>query len=665
MSESLLASLEPVLACLPPPFADLAAVDGLRRVARVLPDSLTEGPIGLELRLRSSDQIDLFGGLAPSFPALSELVSSLRSPGSGITWADSRAAVNLAECLERWFEGRGEVEKISRFALIECDAAPEPGSPVPVPSIFLSPKGLAPFGAPPERNAFHTAPRAVVRASAELMGEWADPDVYAAYAQLLARLPDTVEVFAVGAMIPRGRGSSMRIALRGLAAADVGPLLRQSQLRPQADILGDIASSTPADRLALALEVGPGAETRVGLEISPSRDWREASFDAWPEILDHLDRYDVMDTEARDSLQGLLGVHGGMTWGLAHIKVAADDSRLLPVAKAYVGLLRTTESVSSQREPVGGVARRRENPGTREPVIPAVVSALAAIDASLGSSGQWSGEFGVVGDPDGMRKDSSPALTAQGILALWDVGPAAALRERSREHVRRTVLPGGLWRYFANIPADVDDSAMCALALGDDARETAQTGARLLSLQTREGRFPTWFEPGWDPAFDAVTDAHALAWIGASKSTHATAEWLRDIVLAEGESRHLRFYRDALDLHVALCQALDRGVALVGPGVAAAAARAETSLNDGNLSSHRRAQAILVALHGSAPSTAIGAAVDRLVAQQSPDGLWEPEVLYSSRTVGTGLPVIFRSRTVTSALCVAAIWRAHRMRTND
>ena len=97
----------------------------------------------------------------------------------------------------------------------------------------------------------------------------------------------------------------------------------------------------------------------------------------------------------------------------------------------------------------------------------AAAAAVTAIAARLGPRGQWPGWVYADADPTASgRLDLAAPVTALGMLALAGV-PLPGVPEllaRSGRHLELTVLPGGLWRYYANIPPDTDDSAMCALA---------------------------------------------------------------------------------------------------------------------------------------------------------------------------------------------------------
>lgn len=288
--------------------------------------------------------------------------------------------------------------------------------------------------------------------------------------------------------------------------------------------------------------------------------------------------------------------------------------------------------------------------------------ALSCIGAAQGPRGQWSGQLRLDRPPHPTKPDMAPPLTALGMLALAGVPHpvAAEVHARSAAHLNATMRPGGLWRYYADIPADSDDSAICALALdGHPGAATQASQASLLALVGRDGRFPTWFQAGWDPAVDAVANAHIVAALGPQLAPGTTVAWLVDVVERAAEVSCSRYYPDPLDLHVALVRGLGRGVGALAPAVAAAASRARRRLQEREqLSAYRLAQAMVV-LAASAPGDpTVAEAGEALLAAQLPDGNWPAETLFTApNSTGPG-NWHYQSWMVVTALCVRALWLA-------
>ncbi len=331
--------VEAALARLPLSLADARARRSLDAVARALPFSLTTGPLGLEIRLAGPTAVDLFAAAIPGGEAFDALVAALDRPAAATTWEAPGKARDLAAALERWSRREGAIPLVARYLLVEVDAPGNPDRPVAVPSIFLAPRGNRDFprpGQPP--NAFQTSIDSTVMATAELSGGWPDPAAARALEAVVAAIPEEGDLFAIGAMVSRAAGSSIRVAVRRLDADGIHAVLRAADRLREADTLAECARTAPAPRQAIAFEVGPGAERRVGLELSPAHYWEQALLSGWPELLDHLVSHGVADADRAAEALRLVDRGGHPLWGLAHVKVSAVDSALLPFSKLYVGL---------------------------------------------------------------------------------------------------------------------------------------------------------------------------------------------------------------------------------------------------------------------------------------------------------------------------------------
>ena len=285
--------------------------------------------------------------------------------------------------------------------------------------------------------------------------------------------------------------------------------------------------------------------------------------------------------------------------------------------------------------------------------------AVARLAERLGPRGQWPGWVVPDAAPGSRERDLAAPLTALGVLALLglDVPGVEEVIRRSREHIERTVRPGGVWRYYGNIPPDTDDTAMCALALGlDHPLVRGRTASALEATRLENGLFPTWFESGWNPVVDTVPNAHVVAVIGPGPATDVAVAWLLDVVENGREVACSAYYPDPLDLHVALTRAVAAGVEALRPALECAARRVLGRLQDEAMSPYRLAQAVVVAAAGSGPGS--GGATEgarRLVEIARPDGTWPADTLFVCRDLDrTGLKH-YQSEAVVTALCVRAL----------
>ena len=77
----------------------------------------------------------------------------------------------------------------------------------------------------------------------------------------------------------------------------------------------------------------------------------------------------------------------------------------------------------------------------------------------------------------------------------------------------------GVWRYWPRIPPDVDDTALCSLAIGPRALLLFYSNIeRILSNRDAEGRFLTWMMgpglPNFTPDLCPVVNANVISYLG-------------------------------------------------------------------------------------------------------------------------------------------------------
>lgn len=338
-------TLEPVLTeagrRLPDELADAEARLGLTRIGALLPSELADGPLGLELRLAGPKQVDVFAAAVPGSPEFAALQAALGDQRDAAGWSDPCRAAELAETLARWGRREGALPRVARYLLVEIDGPRDAGgaATIAVPSIFLAPRANRDRFVPGQGpNAFQRSPELTTVAAAELAGVWPDPAIAQAFAKVVRAVPSDADVFAVGSMIPRRSGASLRIAIRRLTPDGIRSVLLEAGFPGQAEVLSEIATDCPAPSQAIAFDVGPTAAPRVGLELSPTTNWQLAKTSGWAELVHFVVGMGVAHPARAKRVVDLNDPTGDPLWGLAHIKVAADAGGLLPAAKLYVGL---------------------------------------------------------------------------------------------------------------------------------------------------------------------------------------------------------------------------------------------------------------------------------------------------------------------------------------
>jgi hypothetical protein len=296
----------------------------------------------------------------------------------------------------------------------------------------------------------------------------------------------------------------------------------------------------------------------------------------------------------------------------------------------------------------------------------AILGGLRYVAAQLGPSGQWPSRRHARADlADEGRHEISPFVTGLGVLTLAAVDHplAQTIRRRSRKHLAGTIQPPGLWRYFLDLPLDADTSSIAALALGPDHPWLAERRnvPPLLDARADDGRFRLWLRPGKliPGEIDAVANANVVAVLGERPETERAVRWIGEVVEDGQVVESSWYYRDSLDLALAVQRAADAGVSSLARTARVSALNAAARIEDKpeTLSTHRLAQAVVAAsweVSASASATLLRARL-LLLARQRPDGSWPAGLLY----VGPhppGPPTLWWSSTaVTSSICTAAL----------
>lgn len=243
-------------------------------------------------------------------------------------------------------------------------------------------------------------------------------------------------------------------------------------------------------------------------------------------------------------------------------------------------------------------------------------------------------------------EDPHPPITnALAVLALDACRHprAAALAARTREFLASWMRYPGIWRYRRDLPADVDNVAMSALAVGPHpwlrmGRLWGANVGALLSNRDGEGRFLTWMlnEPGLDNNVDAVVNADVLAYIGDHPETRAAERWV-ETVLADGrEVEDSPYYVDPLDLHFAMVRASCLREGLFGGLRPTLASLLLERLRGGEGADNpmRTAQALsgLDMLGAGLDEATRSSSLAALVESQLPDGSWPARLMWREPT---------------------------------
>ena len=297
----------------------------------------------------------------------------------------------------------------------------------------------------------------------------------------------------------------------------------------------------------------------------------------------------------------------------------------------------------------------------------AIDRGLAFLAARISVAGVWECHQYPLANPIVLTRETNPFVGALGSLELAGIDDprAAALVSRTRRHLCRTIELPGVWRYWPDLPPDVDTTSICSLALGFHPWLLAGWNReRLTRNRDGNGRFHTWLrdEPIASPDADAVVNANALAYLGETAATRPVRDWLVSLVERGNEREAIHYYWDPIDLYGAMARAREIHSSLfedVGP-LLATRTRARRG-DDGSYGDLLRTARALLSLDslGCPPSPAdLATSAHLLLDLQQGDGGWPACPLSSGPRWPNERQFAFVSRCYDTACCVAALDRA-------
>ena len=187
----------------------------------------------------------------------------------------------------------------------------------------------------------------------------------------------------------------------------------------------------------------------------------------------------------------------------------------------------------------------------REAVRGAVDRGLGFLEASIRPDGAWPSRMYWNLELTGSAEEElAPFVAALGALTLAACADprSQSLQNRSGEFIVRTMRHPGVWRYWPNLPNDLDSLSLCSQAV--PWHPWVLFGMNLGCLPTAQdgrGRFRTWLAPSNEADgvdVDSVVNANVVGYL-ASQGRNALGEraaaWLAGLVRegnAEGSSHY-------------------------------------------------------------------------------------------------------------------------------
>ena len=293
----------------------------------------------------------------------------------------------------------------------------------------------------------------------------------------------------------------------------------------------------------------------------------------------------------------------------------------------------------------------------------AVVEGLGFLQAGVGADGAWLCEHHQLARPAEIMP--SVFVAASGVLALevCDDPRVERIVSSSRDFVVSRIESPGVWRFAPPYALDLDDTAVCSLAIGPHSHPWMFLGRnirRILSFRDDDGRFLTWMSSlgpfGRPNDADPVVNANVVAYLGDRVETRAAQQWIERLVGENREDKSSIWYGSPMDLYYCVSRA-SRVAAPAFEGLRATLAKRipGTRIDD----TLRAAQALssLDMLEEVAQAGFARQCAERLIDMQHRNGGWEAcEFSRGPRGVGAA----FRSEVLTTAYCIEALTRLIR-----
>ena len=306
----------------------------------------------------------------------------------------------------------------------------------------------------------------------------------------------------------------------------------------------------------------------------------------------------------------------------------------------------------------------------------AIGRGLGFLETAVEPDGAWPSRLYENHDLTGpWNEERAPFAPAFGLVALavCDDPRAEALRSRTRAFLFHHMEYPGVWRYWPNLPPDLDDTALCSLAAGPHPWLVfGRNVGPILSNRDREGRFLTWMLPhdGPDAAgndvsswndVDSVVNANTIAWLGNNPETEGAQRWIETLIEEHREEGSAPWYPCPMDIYVAVARAscIAKPVfARLRPALASRIIeRRKTGGGFGDVLRTAQALSALDMLGGWEREESVRPSVERLIESQRPDGSWPECLAWLAGPLGG-----IASEALTTACCIEALERFLRPR---
>ena len=391
-------------------------------------------------------------------------------------------------------------------------------------------------------------------------------------------------------------------------------------------------------------------ETELGVTLNADQEIHvhEESCTATHVVLPPLDRFSAAERqEAKTGAQSLEFLRKTLHDPAPPARVMAPETARPRRAKASPGVL-------------AGEARESIRRG------------LAFLETTIDERGAWHCIRFNIADPAIPRHyERPPFISALCALALesCDEGRARSICSATRQYLVNSMEYPGLWRYYRHLPADLDSTSLCSLALpGHPWIALGRNVPHMLENRDGDGLFQTWLlaedEPDVAAGFrieaDPVVNANVIACLGHHPATGEARRWLEDEVVKGRLENASKWYPDTITAYYAIGRAMVRAApALEGLRpilVEHVLALCDEEGGCGNLLQTSQA---ITALHtlGALEGVDVTRQAARFIDAQRDDGSWPEYLAFGDQALRWGAigQIGHGSESVTSAFCIEAL----------
>ena len=297
---------------------------------------------------------------------------------------------------------------------------------------------------------------------------------------------------------------------------------------------------------------------------------------------------------------------------------------------------------------------------------------LAFLETTIDERGAWHCIRFNIADPAIPRHyERPPFISALCALALenCDEERARSLCSATRRYLVDSMEYPGLWRYYRHLPADLDSTSLCSLAIsGHPWIALGRNVPHMLANRDADGLFQTWLlaegEPDVASDFrieaDPVVNANVIACLGHHPATREAGRWLEDRVVKDRLENASKWYPDTITAYYAIGRAMVRAApALEGLRPVLVERILGLCDGEGGCGNLLQTSQAITALHtiGALDGVDVTRQIERFIDTQRDDGSWPEYLAFGDQSLRWGVigQIGHGSESVTSAFCIEAL----------